>query len=120
MLCSRYGNTHCRAAVWSNLGAPVTAMLVVGKEKVVAFLKRHHECAQEVNALLLDLESTELPTAEAVRGRYPSAKVLDGRTIVFKVRGNKFRLSVRIAYNTGIMVIIALETHAEYDRRQLR
>lgn len=95
-------------------------MVVVGRGRLVGFLKRHHECNQEVSELIRDLEGVELPTPESVRARYPSAKVLDGRVVVFKVRGNKFRLSVQVAYNTGRIVIVALETHAEYDRRVLR
>jgi len=39
---------------------------------------------------------------------------------VFKVRGNKYRLSAKVAYNTQKVLILAVETHAEYDRRTLR
>lgn len=95
-------------------------MVVVGKGRLETFLKRHHDCQQEVSELIRDLEAASLPNPDAVRARYPSAKVLDGRVVVFKVRGNKFRLSVQVAYNTGTVVIVAIETHAEYDRRGLR
>lgn len=51
---------------------------------------------------------------------YPSAKILDGQNVVFKIRGNKYRLVVTVAYASGVVVVEALETHAEYDRRKIR
>lgn len=95
-------------------------MVVVGRKHIDGFLRKHPECRQEVSELVRDLESAQLTHPEAVGARYPSAKILDGRIVVFKVRGNRYRLSVQIAYNTGLLVILAIETHAEYDRRTLR
>jgi mRNA interferase HigB len=95
-------------------------MVVVGKKIVENFLRKHQECRQEVSELIRDLEAVQLVNPDAVRARYPSAKVLDGRVVVFKVRGNRYRLSAQLAYNTGRIVVLALETHAEYDRRTLR
>lgn len=95
-------------------------MVVVGLALIEKFLGRHDECRQEVSELVRDLQRVTLRTPEEVRQRYPSAKVLDGRVVVFKIRGNHFRLSCTFAYNTSRVVIMALETHAEYDRRTLR
>jgi mRNA interferase HigB len=95
-------------------------MVVVGKKQVEAFLKQHQECREEVSELMRDLEATNLASPDALRARYPSAKVLDGRVVVFKVRGNRYRLSLQVAYNTGTIVVIALETHAAYNRRPLK
>jgi mRNA interferase HigB len=95
-------------------------MVVVGLAVIEKFLGRHEECRQEVSELIRDLQRVALRTPEEVRQRYPAAKILDGRLVVFKVRGNHFRLSSIFAYNTGRVVIVALETHAEYDRRTLR
>ncbi len=95
-------------------------MDVLGLGRIQDFLKRHPECSTELSELVRDLEATVFAKPEDVRARYPSAKVLDGRTVVFKVRGNRFRLSTQFAYNTGKIVVLAMETHAEYDRRTLR
>lgn len=95
-------------------------MRVVGLEHVARFLKRHPECKTEIQSLVAELRETQFTKPEEVRNRYPSAKVLDGRNVVFKVRGNKYRLVSTFAYNTRLVVIEAIETHAEYDRRTIR
>jgi mRNA interferase HigB len=95
-------------------------MVVVGIDKIDTFLRKHPECRQELSELVRELESSSLPDPNSLKSRYPACKVIDGRTVVFKVRGNRYRLSARVAYNTQVLVVIALETHAEYDRRDLR
>ncbi|MEO8442459.1 MAG: type II toxin-antitoxin system HigB family toxin [Betaproteobacteria bacterium] len=37
--------------------------------------------------------------------------------VIFNVKGNRYRLEVRIAYNTGIVVVRWAGTHAEYTKR---
>lgn len=95
-------------------------MLIVGRERIESFLSEHPECRQELSELVRELEASHFGNPLELKDRYPSAKTLDGRIVVFKVRGNRYRLSIQVAYNTQIMVVIAMETHAEYDRRTLR
>jgi mRNA interferase HigB len=35
--------------------------------------------------------------------------------VVFNIKGNDFRLVVALAYNTGIVFVKFIGTHAEYD-----
>lgn len=48
--------------------------------------------------------------------RYRSADILSGNRVVFNIKGNRYRLIVKIHYNTGIVYIRFIGTHAEYDR----
>ncbi len=95
-------------------------MVVVGRERIKKFVERHEECRQELAELVRDLESARFATPTDLRNRYPSAKILDGNVVVFKVRGNRYRFSAQVAYGTQVIVVLAVETHAEYDRRTLR
>ena len=95
-------------------------MDVVGLKHIDVFVRSHPECRQALSELVRDLEASQFLTPQHLVERYPSCKILDGRIAVFKVRGNRYRMSVQVAYNTQKMVIRAVETHAEYDRRTLR
>ena len=50
-----------------------------------------------------------------VRRDYPHADAV-APFVVFDVRGNKYRLVVRISYNKGKVYIHRVMTHKEYDR----
>lgn len=95
-------------------------MDIVGRKRIDDFVVAHPECRQELSELVRELEASRFGNPLELKDRYPSCKILDGRVVVFKVRGNRYRLSIQVAYNTQIMVVIAMETHAEYDRRTLR
>jgi mRNA interferase HigB len=36
--------------------------------------------------------------------------------VVFNIKGNDYRLVAALAYNTGVLFIKCIGTHAEYDR----
>jgi mRNA interferase HigB len=38
-----------------------------------------------------------------------------GRRVVFNIKGNDYRLVAALAYNTGVVFIKFVGTHAEYD-----
>lgn len=94
-------------------------MVVLGTKQIDTFLRKHPECRQELAELVRDLERSRLPDTNAFKDRYPSSKVITGRVVVLKVRGNRYRLVAEVAFKTQVFVIVAVETHAEYDRRRL-
>src|SRR6266487_1527173 len=90
-------------------------MVVVGIRVIDDFLKRHAECRQELSELIRELRSGQFADPNALRAHYPSIKIIDGVTVVLKVRGNRYRLTATVAYKTQVFFIRAMETHADYD-----
>ncbi len=45
-----------------------------------------------------------------------SADILPGNRVVFNIKGNQYRLVVKIHYNTGVVYIRFVGTHGEYNR----
>ena len=37
--------------------------------------------------------------------------------VIFNVKGHRYRLEVRVAYNTGIVIVRWAGTHGEYTKR---
>lgn len=95
-------------------------MRVVGREKVDDFLKHHEDIRQDVSELIRDLEKKMFTKPAELLEHYPSARVLNGKHVVFKIRGNNYRLVAAIAYNVGTIVIEFCGTHKQYDRLNIR
>ncbi len=51
-----------------------------------------------------------------VKDRYPSASILIDNRVVFNIGGNKYRLVVRINYDSGAVFVRFIGTHSEYDK----
>jgi mRNA interferase HigB len=41
---------------------------------------------------------------------------LSGNRVIFNLKGNRYRLEVKISYQTGVVLIKRAGTHAEYSR----
>ena len=51
-----------------------------------------------------------------MKAKYRSASLVGDNRVVFNIKGNDFRLVVRIIYRTRIVYVRFVGTHAEYDR----
>jgi len=51
--------------------------------------------------------------------RYPRASVIRNGLVVFDIKGNDYRLAVRIDFDNGIVCVLKVGTHAEYDKWSL-
>lgn len=93
-------------------------MHVLGKPVANEFCDRHPECRSQVFELIRDIEASTLRTPQDLIARYPSARAIPGK-VIFKVRGNRYRLVAKIAYNHQLMEIAFVGTHSEYDELDL-
>jgi len=51
-----------------------------------------------------------------VKAQYGSASILKGNRVVFNIAGNKYRLAVRINYDSKTVFVRFIGTHREYDK----
>src|SRR5271169_2538726 len=51
---------------------------------------------------------------------HPSASILSADRVVFNIKGNVFRLVERVDYRFGVVLILWLGTHGEYNRIDVR
>ena len=90
-------------------------MRVFAKGTLRAFWQRHPEAEEGLQGWWKTaLRATWRNPAE-VRMRYADASILRNNRVVFRVKGNAYRLVVRIDYGNGLVFIRFVGTHAEYD-----
>jgi mRNA interferase HigB len=68
-------------------------------------------------AWLYEVEGMAWTTPQEIRNRYATASFLPGNLAIFNVRGNNHRLEVNVAFRTGIVTVLWIGTHRDYDRR---
>lgn len=94
----------------------VPGVKVFGREILHEFIKQHAEVRGQAVAWLADVEEAQWKTPQDVRARYPSVSFVRDKRAVFNLKGRKYRLDTRIAFNTEIVAIIRMGTHAEYSK----
>lgn len=93
-------------------------MKIINKGLLVPFQQKHPKAKSWVTNWLDDTSSASWLTSHDVKLRYPSCSFLGNNRVIFNVRGNSYRLDTHIAYNTGIVWIDWIGTHAAYSRRK--
>jgi mRNA interferase HigB len=92
-------------------------MRIAGRDKLDAFTGAHADTRSWINTWIADVETSIWKTSQDIKRNYASASFLADNIVIFNVKGNRYRLEVRIAYNTGIVVVRWAGTHAEYTKR---
>lgn len=91
-------------------------MRVISKKALREFWQKHSECEQQLKAWYEEAEDAVWQSPSAIKREYPSASFLENNRVVFNIKGNKYRLVVKINYKYGIVWIRFIGTHAEYDK----
>lgn len=92
-------------------------MKVLGRDKLVAFSKKHANANKALQAWFDEAERAVWKTSQDIKNRYRSADFLADNRVIFNIKGNHYRLVVKVRYQNGIAVIEWVGTHSEYDKQ---
>jgi mRNA interferase HigB len=91
-------------------------MHVISRRTLITFWKAHADVEGSLRAWYAEAKSAIWKTPDDIKQRYRSADFLASNRDVFNIKGNDYRLVVKIHYNTGRLYIRFVGTHAEYDK----
>ena len=91
-------------------------MRVISKKILREFWEKHSDSEQQLKAWYQETSNAEWNSPNDIKIEYPSASILADNRVVFNIKGNKYRLIVRINYDYGMTWIRFVGTHAEYDK----
>jgi mRNA interferase HigB len=81
-----------------------------------AFWEKHPDSEQQLKSWFQETSNGEWNSPNEIKIEYPSASILSNNRVVFNIKGNKYRLIVRINYDYKMAWIRFVGTHAEYDK----
>ena len=90
-------------------------MRVVGKETLDNFKRRHADARSHVDAWICEVEDAEWESPHDIKARYVTASLLGDNRGVFNLKGNSYRLDVKVSYESQVVLAKRIGTHAEYN-----
>ncbi len=94
-------------------------MLILGLEKLETYSRKHADCRKALLRWIDVVSSADWQTPQDIKNEYRSADFLSGNRVIFNIRGNNYRLLVRVIYNpNGFVRVEWVGTHAEYDKQK--
>jgi mRNA interferase HigB len=91
-------------------------MRVISKKKLREFWEIHKDCEEQLKAWYNETEEGDWSSPAYIKREYPSASILKANRVVFNIKGNTYRLVVRINYTYRIVWIRFIGTHAGYNK----
>ena len=77
---------------------------------------KYPDAEQPLLAWYREVEQEDWDTPAKVKEKYRSASIVGDNRVVFNIKGNDYRLLVKINYPYCVVYIRFVGSHAEYDR----
>jgi mRNA interferase HigB len=90
-------------------------MRVIKRAALEQFWERHPDAKASLESWFTVVRTASWKTPAEMKRVYPNADLV-GRRTVFNIAGNKYHLIARVNYQTQLVFVLYLLTHAEYDR----
>ncbi len=91
-------------------------MRIISRRTLKDFLEKHNDAEQQLEAWYYDVKNSNWQSPNDISKYYPSASFLNDNRVVFNIKGNRYRLIVKINYDFQIIYLRFVGTHAEYDK----
>ena len=90
-------------------------MRIIAKKRLREFYERYEDAKEPLLSWYREVEKEDWDTPAKVKERYRNASILGDNRAIFNIRGNKYRLVVKIKYEYRVVYIRFVGTHAQYD-----
>lgn len=89
-------------------------MKLIGKDVLYKFKHQYAEARSQINSWETEVYVAQWNMPLDIKKRYATASFLKNNQVVFNIKGNKYRLLVRVDYANKIVLVIKVGTHKEY------
>jgi mRNA interferase HigB len=90
-------------------------MRIIAKRALREFWESHQDAKEPLQAWYREVEKEDWDTPAKVKSKYRTASIIGDNRVVFNIKGNDYRLVVKINYAYRVLYIRFVGTHAEYD-----
>jgi mRNA interferase HigB len=91
-------------------------MKVVGLKILDEFVNQHGDVRGQISAWISEAKEATWQMPGEIRARYATASFLSDNRIVFNIKGNRYRLEIKVNYKNQLLLIKRIGTHAEYSK----
>lgn len=97
-------------------------MRIISRQKILEFTTTHGKSSSALDSWYRIVKSSNFSTFQELRATFPSVDKVtlpNGKSLtIFNIGGNKIRLIAAIHYNSQMLFIRHVMTHAEYDKNK--
>jgi mRNA interferase HigB len=89
---------------------------VIAKKVLKEFWQKHSDCEQQLKSWYQESTKSNWKNSNDIKREYPTASFLPDNRVVFNIKGNHYRLIIKLNYEYQILWIRFIGTDAECDK----
>lgn len=90
-------------------------MRVLAKRILREFWEKHPDTEEQLKSWYQETINGNWPNPNFVKDEFPNSRLIPNNRVIFKIRGNHYRLVVRVNYKYQMVYVRFIGTHKEYD-----
>ncbi len=91
-------------------------MRIIAKSTLRDFWERFPDAEEPLLSWYREAEKADWDTPAKIKDQYRNASFVGDNRVVFNIKGNDYRLVVKINYGYRVVYVRFVGTHAEYDK----
>ncbi len=91
-------------------------MRIIAKKTLRDFWEKYPDAEEQLKAWYQETVKAKWKSPQKIKKDYSSASFLEDNRVVFNIKGNHYRLIVKINYDYQLVWIRFIGTHAAYDK----
>jgi len=91
-------------------------MRIFNKSTLRKFWTKHPDCEQALRSWYSETEKADWNSMHDIKEEYRTADFIGNNRVVFNIKGNNYRLIVKVYYIRKLCYIMFIGTHGEYDK----
>ncbi len=78
-------------------------MKIAGLKILKEFGNRHADVVSQLDMWICEVEEAQWQTSNDIKARYVQASFLPDNRVIFNLKGNKYRLEVKVSYKSQLV-----------------
>jgi len=91
-------------------------MRIISRTTLIRFWKKFPDTEQPLKSWFDEARAAIWSSPNKLKKQYRNASIITSKRVVFNIKGNSYRLIVDVEYKIGIVFIVWIGTHKEYDK----
>lgn len=91
-------------------------MRIVSRKQIDNFIRKHPDSKSSIESWYNEVIDAKWINSIDIKKRYSSASFLKDNFVIFNIKGNSYRLVIKVSYKNSVVLIKWIGTHSEYDK----
>ena len=91
-------------------------MRIISRNTLIKYWEKYPETEQALKSWYDEILQAVWTSPNLLKKQFRNASIISNKRVVFNIKGNKYRLIADIEYRIGIVFIVWLGNHKEYDK----